>query len=754
MTALSSQQSFQFRVTGVSGNYFQSQTEQNVRKRVERILYLEQPPDDAVLLSYVGSKELSPDNNLFLGDRSDSLYANSRTGKVQEFIGHNQPVYVRNSNFLVTQVFNEAESEDIPLYYRHTLPLTIVAESVRVYDQNFDPVSIDKYKLIIQPQYNETTGVPSVDDDGNTIYAEYHLYNNLGSSYDRVTGGYTVYFVQYTDASGSTDITITKLLGNELAYKEATFEDIWDLTLDLKPWIKAYLWDPIAMSISLPISGDYAIRYEENKRMSVKQPVAMDDIHPWFPRVVNSKIITGYGLYTMTYSIPEFENQAFNPLEPYKISARQSCRKIDDYLVKLPHEDIQSGVLFSYFDIIFERDGVIEYAVTNDPYKDGTGYRDFDNQIVLDSNNDAIEWSSSALLGLDSLSGIAHVSFKVDDAYDILATYSYKEQYYEVTSINMNPVFDQNAHNEVRALYIVPASPPNSNETTQTESIRWVRVSPSGKIIGTNQDGTGANENLDSEVSLDTVAGIRLNGVIGMYYNWRVTCSTSSYQEVTFDHTLNVDSTNNFPRSGWIRFEDIFGVLRYAKFVDKTDTTLTLSSNQDEVAYLTSGIFVNDDTSLDLVNFIDERTTLSIRTYEYENAHIPILSFSSGIFYPTSFSRYFMLTEMSVNPSHSREDAVHIDVRENGGGIDIDKYEEAKRKNPQIQWLADMGDYNGQIYPGNAVVVIKLPITILDRFTEPEIKRIVETSIPFGIQPIVRYYGHQAEVIDIGISGN
>jgi len=745
MTTLSSQQSFQFRVTGVTGSSFQGQTEQNVRKRIEKILYLETPPDDAVLLSYVGSTELSPDTNLFIGDRSDTLYANSRTGKVQEFIGSVQPVYVKNSNFLVTQVFNEAESGDIPLYYKHVLPLTIVAESVRIYDKNFDPVSVDKYKLVVQQEYDENTGLPQLDGLNNPIYTEYHLYNDLESSYNRVTGEYTVYFIQYTITSGTTDLTVTELLSNELAYREATFEDIWSLTLDLKPWTQAYLWNSTSMSLVLPESNNYSIRYEESKRISVKSPVAIDDVHPWFPRVINTKVVTNYGSASTVYSIPEFETQAFNPLEPYKVAVRQLCRKIDDHLVKLPHEDLQSGTLFSYFYMVFEYNDTVVYAVTNDPYSAGTEYRNFDYQTVLDSDGNTILWSSDQLLGLDSLAGIVHVSFDIDDDYEILATYSYKERYYEVTTINMNPIFDQLAHNEIRALYIVPTTPANGNEGIQTESIRWVRVSPSGKIIATNQNGDGNNENLDLDIALTSAAGYKLQGIIGMHYNWRATCTLSGRQEIIFSQELSVNSTEGFPRSGWIRFEEeSTGVIRYAKFVDKTDTILVLSSNQDDMAYEATGLFVADGTTIELVNFVDERTTLSNRAYQYETEHV-----SSGL-YPSVYSRYFLLAEMSVNPPHSHQDAVRIDVRKDGGGIDTDKYEEAKLQNPQIQWVSNFGNYNGQIYPGNAVIVVKLPVSILNEFTELEIKRIVEMNVPLGVKPLIRYYGYQPNVTFVG----
>jgi hypothetical protein len=751
MTDLNSQHSFQFRITGVTGGIFRSQTEQNVRKRIEKILYLETPPDDAVLLSYVGSKELSPANNLFIGDRSDSLYANSRAGKVSEYVGQGttSAIYVRNTNFIVTQILNAVESGKIPLYYKHVLPLTIVAESVRIYDKNFEAVSTDKYRLDIQQEYDEASGTPALDDGGNPIYTEYHLYNNLESSYDKVTGEYEIYFVQYTDTSGTTDFTVTELLSNELAYKEASWDDIWSVTLDIKPWAKAYTWDPLAFSIGLPLGSDYGIKYQENKRISVKMPAANDDVHPWFPRIVNGSLSTSYGPDVIAYRIPEFENQAFNPMEPYKIAVRQTATKMDDYLVKLPHEDIQDGMMYSSFYMVFEKDGIAEYAITNDEFTAGTQYRDFDNNTVTNSNGDIVVWSSDLLLGLDRLSGIVHVSQHVDDSYEILTTYSYKESYYEVTSLNMNPVFDQDAHSEIRSLYIVPASAANGNNSTQTASVFWVKVSASGKIVATSQDGTGNNENLNLDVALEDASGYRLTGVVDMHYSWSATCQADGLQDILAGYPVFVNSTDGFPISGWIRFEDSTGVMRYAKFTARTDTSLTLSSTSAEVAYDDDGIFISSGATIELVNFIDERTTQSSRTYQNEIDHSPAVA---G-FYPPSLSRYFLLAEMAINLPHSHNDAVMIDVRENGGGVLPDKYEDAKKLNPQVQWLSDFGDYDGQIYPGNAVIVVKLPISLLERFSSAQIQKIVDENVPLGVKPIIRYYGYQPHVTYVGPTG-
>ena len=63
------------------------------------------------------------------------------------------------------------------------------------------------------------------------------------------------------------------------------------------------------------------------------------------------------------------------------------------------------------------------------------------------------------------------------------------------------------------------------------------------------------------------------------------------------------------------------------------------------------------------------------------------------------------MAELSVNPPHRIGALTEIDIREDGGGVKEDKYTDAKWINPEVQWLNDFTNYDGQIYPGNAVIV-------------------------------------------------
>jgi len=740
MTTISA--GFQFRLTGVTSDPFDTRTRQNVKKQYAKIVYLEEPTSDAVKLSYVGSEEINPRDNLFIGDRSDSLYANSKTSTVEEFISTSTSgtVDVASVNFLVTQEFVEADSGYIPLYFKHNITSYVIPESIKVFDQNYNMVGTDKWKLVPQYNYNEDTGAVL------STVSQYNLFNSLENSFNPSTGIYTVYFVQYTYVSGSSEITVTEILDNEEAYKPAEAEDFWHLTPgQLKPWAYVYYRDEY--SVTLPTISKFAIKYIESERVSVKHSVDLTDTEPWFPRVVNGSFNHGYAGYTSTYSIPEFENQAFSPIEPYKIAARKLCEKIDKRLLQLPHEDIQTGSTFTHLSVVFEKDEVAEYAITTDSSLNGTPYFDFDGHRVYDSDGDEITWSTSHLLGFDRRSGIVYTDFDISDYHKIYATYPYKEKHYTFTGMMMNPIFDRNVHKQTRVIYMVPVNDANENSSTQTAALMWLKASRADVILSTNQDGTSGNEDVNFDTRVTDSDGYSIQGALGLHYSWSASTTASAQSPATVVEILPgerfyVQSTSSFPKEGWLRALDVSGNYRYFKYDSKTDTYFTLSTSSSEVP--TDGLInVPDGNAVELVNFIQERTTLSDRSSSDE------VSYFGGTGLPSVFSQYFVLAEMSVNPPHGKQDLTVIDVREDGGGIDEDKYDEAKALNPQVQWMNDYHSFDGQVYPSNAVIVIKLPKTVLNDFSLDNLRQIISEKVPYGIYPLIRFYGYEPRIISI-----
>lgn len=753
MTDLSNTLSFNLRVTGIDNLSFNSQTQQNVKKPVGQILYLETVPEDAIKLSYVGSDELSSLEDLYIGDRSDELYGNSRTNSIDEFLSYVSPINVSNRNFLVTQVFNEADSGDIPLYYKYIFEedySDIIAESVRVFDKDLNEVSTDRYKLVLKYNYNEDTGAKGDP-------SHYELYNSLKGEYDYRTAEYEVYYLQYTSNESGTEVVYTKLLENEVAYKIATEDDIWFATLSIKPWVDVYTIDETAnnITVSMPKNTQSSVLYDEKKRIRVLNPVQQSDEYPWYLRVSNGNFNSGFQGFNISYNIPEFSEQAFNPIEPYKLAANILSQKIHNNLIKLPNENIVLGSLFSkIYVVVNDKDDNPLYAITNNEIYNDTDYLDFEGNRAYDSDNNIIKWSNSLFLGIDKLSGIVNVDVDLLDSYSIYSTYSYEEDTYTINSINMNSIFDSDVVNEIRAVYLVPKNcPTNPLASAQSESIRWLKISQSGKILDTNQNGIGGNENIKLDTKLSSTEGNSLTGVIGLHYSWRASTKSSELQEVDYGTVLNVVSTSGFPRTGWLRFIDDSvlsvsntGVYRYVYYEEKTDTSFILSSTELEVPITSNTINISEDQTIELVNFVDERTINSDRDYQSE-----LSNRVNETDIPINASRYFVIGEVSLNPPHSVDQAVKIDVRENGGGIRKEKYDEAKYINPRVQWYSDNGTYDGQVTPGNAVIVIKLPVSIKKNFSEQQIKDIIESNIPYGTLPIIRYYGYQPKITSLEV---
>ena len=108
-------------------------------------------------------------------------------------------------------------------------------------------------------------------------------------------------------------------------------------------------------------------------------------------------------------------------------------------------------------------------------------------------------------------------------------------------------------------------------------------------------------------------------------------------------------------------------------------------------------------------------------------------------------NKYLVLADISLVQTQSIEDLSIIDTRQRGGGIKESNDFDAKKANPEVMWYTDIGFGGGIPYPGKAVIITKLPCTLLKDyggdFTDSEIREIVNKHLPFGHYPLIRYYG-------------
>jgi len=740
MPASSKSLAFSVTVTNVSNKSFQADVRANVKKRISDILYLASPPDDSVRLEYVGSKEATSSTALFIGDRSDRLYQNVDIEEGRELIVEGSSTGVQHKKLLVTQKFKERAGQARPLYYKHVLPAQIDLDSVALFDKDLEEIGKEKFRVELIQEYDEATGQPATPPSYSSVY----VFNSLGSWFDENTGEHEVFYIQYMD---SDNVVKTELLSNEPAYTEATIDDIWYVTNELKPWCYAYILDS-SYTLTLPGNVDakhMAIKYLARSKIEVHQPTLHDDTSPWFPRVSNGSFRDSYGGWSYYYEVSEFSSQAFNPYEPYRMTDRGLGTKISSNILKLPHENLYLDGFARDLSIVIENNGVVVKALTRDASLVGDNYTTFDGSYVKDEDGDYIKWSSDEILSVDELGGFVKLSFALKDYWDCWCAYTYEENLYEVSSLNMNPIYDSEAHKQTRALYLVPKSAPNGN-TAQTRAVQYIKVSPGGIIQKASQDGSGNNNDISGDAQLGDADGHSITNIVGLHYSWRAETDIQASFQCAPGSAVSVAGTDRFPRSGWVRFLDNNDHWVYAKYSTKTSNTLVFSSDSGETPDSTPTVTFGAPSSakLQVVNFLDQYTTSSHYSFSSELVHSGL---SSGL--PNCYSRFLLLADLSINPPLGIGDLAKIDVREEGGGILPDKYEEAKLLNPEAQWYQDFLRYDGQPTPGNAAAVIKLPSKLLEVFSKDQIEEIVDNNIPYGIKPLIRYYGYKPEILSI-----
>lgn len=98
-----------------------------------------------------------------------------------------------------------------------------------------------------------------------------------------------------------------------------------------------------------------------------------------------------------------------------------------------------------------------------------------------------------------------------------------------------------------------------------------------------------------------------------------------------------------------------------------------------------------------------------------------------------------LIARIFVIPITNPEKIVMIDTRSRGGGIKEGLERALRDLHPEVNFYWDIGNWNGDYYPVNGVVVIELPKTILSEFTHEEILAKIEKHLALGVLPVVKY---------------
>lgn len=702
----------------------------NIKKRVVYPRFQGSFGPKDIPCAYIGTKEISPKASLDVVHHEDSLRENSRSSFNGELQFHGQTGYYSSRYFLLTDVIGDySGSTATPFYWKHVLPDTTVdPDSVAILDKDLNEVREYSYRTV------RTEARDSSDVIVSGTYESVEVFSNYRNSYSKDTGELKIYYVRF-QVSGTTHF---QLLNNEPAFSEATLDDVSSVTNRLKWWRKVYIVSPGSMYFTLTTpraDQTYYVKPLQRSRLEVLEPDAITDEQSWLVSVSNGSFVSIVGDQSYTYSVPEFSNQTFNPLEPYKTVVNERALHVAPSLLKVSKTPTNIDTSIYCVDIVVkDSEENILYAFTTESSRNGDYFYDQGERIVrsIETDNVWIQWDSGEIIGWDEEGGFLQLGRKYPSGYRFDVTYRYKETAFELANLNLNPVFDSNYDGHFYSLYVVPTGGSNDN-TSQTRSLHYIKVDRSGYIVETSQDGLDENYNLRSVIE---------NNGEKLFYTRSLLMETSLARSIG-SSTIVIDKTSIntllLPSSGILFVGEGINqnltsssstssfFVSYSAFTEETDTV---------TFHLKSALTVALSTGIDirLASFRDLFSTASTTDNEM---------------------RWFILSEMGVRPTSRIEDLSIIDIRQRGNTIKDEYWSEAMKIDPRIIWTKPYCMRGkGQPIPGETAVVVKIPFTLLEDyggdFTYESIESIVrDRHLAMGVVPIILYVGAIPEIASL-----
>jgi len=481
--------------TGKRAYKYQAQTVLNITRRRENILFLPNVHDSTCVgINYFGGDNIESDKALSIFDRSTSIPANSSNVFSSDVVVSNISSYtVYNDNFLVTDTFvNTVSQVSVPLYYKHTLSkFTFGVDallSVSFLDENFTPISVKAQSV------DYTNGI---------------IYNNLVPSIDRKTLEREVYYIQYSTSATKGNL---ELLSNQPVYTAATFDDLDD-NLNIIAGKKVYLLNENEnnFQVLLPGINTYAFSFASEHHIAILSPSNTDNTQPWYVSVSNNQFFATVNNQQYKYSIADFVNQSWDPIIPYKKVTGEQSVILSNRLILLGHNNIYQDTTITPLSL-----------------------------TISDSNNNLLATfttnPSYGIRSIDCQTGIVDIeNFILDPSYIVSSTYWYKEENYQFTDINFNPIQNIDLLGSKVSLFLEP----DTNGSTKAQTLYYAVVDEAGKVTNSNW----------SMFDNDTET---YQGDIPLYYENNPTWNTVS-GELFINHTVEgsesikngVESSNN-----------------------------------------------------------------------------------------------------------------------------------------------------------------------------------------------------------------
>jgi hypothetical protein len=140
--------------------------------------------------------------------------------------------------------------------------------------------------------------------------------------------------------------------------------------------------------------------------------------------------------------------------------------------------------------------------------------------------------------------------------------------------------------------------------------------------------------------------------------------------------------------------------------------------------------YITNDPELHVGNDLSSPVTVNTKN-----------GFLSTYAYPNS-RRWLILGSVTTNPVNTISNSIVLDSRSSGGGLkeEISNNESFRMAHPETSWYWDLGYYIGRPFPAAGAVVIKIPSSVVDSFTDEQIRAKILKHAALGIYPIIEFY--------------
>lgn len=473
MPVIQNQLGHEFTVTSINiSNNIDTQI--NIIKRREEIVYRSNVPTSAANIGFVGGEDVSSENNLSVSDRSTSLPANRITQLNYTSISGTKTFNINTDNFVVTDVFTEQTNtiNPLPLFYKHTINESLVPRDINgdldtgvtllevsILDSMLQPVKIAQSKI------DRTSGI---------------LYNNLLPEFNNV-GDYVAYYVKFVVNNNGDINTYINLLDNRPVYRLADFEDLTPELTIKTDGRKVYLIEESVseFTVTLPVIGDYSFQPLSSARIEILPPVSKTVEDSWFIRVTNGKFFTNVNGSLRKYHIAEFLSQTFAPQPPIKFIQSETSTILSESLIKLDNQNIYEDVDLSlHLNILIDNAsgaGVAAFttnpSIVNNIAPNGKPYQ---------------KWSATNRTGIksiDHITGFLDIEgITLKSSYTITSSYYYNEDKYEFTLVNFNPISNSSILSSRISFFIDP----DTAVTNKTQTLYYLRSDETGRVVESN----------------------------------------------------------------------------------------------------------------------------------------------------------------------------------------------------------------------------------------------------------------------------